>query len=299
MKDRPLIVACIPAFNEERTIGKVVLLTQKYVDKIIVCDDGSNDMTGEIAEKLGAMVIRHERNQGYGAALSTLFEKAREIGADVMVTLDADDQHNPHDIPRLIEPILRKEADIVIGSRLIGSIKGNIPRYRKFGIKMITKIAKKTSYKNITDAQSGYRAYGRRAIELIYLGESEMGASTEILMKAKEHDLRIVEVPVEVRYDEDSSTQNPIMHGLSVILSMVKYMSIRRPLLFYGLPGFISMLIAISFWIWTLQIFTATRQIATNIAIIAMATTLVGLTLLTTAIILWVLVSLVREAKHA
>jgi len=296
MNNRPFIVACIPAYNEERTIARIVMLAQKHVDKVIVCDDGSTDMTGEIASKLGAEVIRHERNMGYGAALSILFEKAREVKAHVMVILDADGQHNPDDIPKLLTPIVEGEADIVIGSRFIGKAE-NIPKYRKAGIKVITGLAKAASYNNITDAQSGFRAYSRKAIESIRISETGMGASTEILIKAKDGNLKIIEVPIKINYDKDSSTQNPISHGMDVILSTVKQMSMRRPLLFYGIPGFASLLVALFFWVWTIQIFAATRQIVTNIALIAIAATIVGLMLLTTAVILWVLVSIIREKR--
>ncbi|MEM4234770.1 MAG: glycosyltransferase family 2 protein, partial [Candidatus Methanomethylicaceae archaeon] len=119
----PLVIACIPAYNEERNIASVLLKTMKYVDKVIVCDDGSLDMTGEIAERLGAEVIRHERNMGYGAALRSLFKRSAELDPDVMVTIDADSQHNPEDIKRLTDPVLKGEADIVIGSRLL--VEGN------------------------------------------------------------------------------------------------------------------------------------------------------------------------------
>ena len=122
-------MACIPAFNEEKTIAKVVLLTQKHVDKVVVCDDGSTDMTGEIAERLGAEVIRHERRLGYGAAIQSLFRRARELGADVMVTLDADLQHNP-DIPVLVKPLWEGGADIVVGSRFLGMRR----RFRGIGV---------------------------------------------------------------------------------------------------------------------------------------------------------------------
>jgi glycosyltransferase involved in cell wall biosynthesis len=128
-KAKPLIIACIPAYNEEKTIAKVVLLTKKYVDTVVVCDDGSADMTSELAEELGAEVIRHEKNRGYGAALASLFRRAREINADVMVTLDADYQHNPDYISRLVEPILKGEANMVIGSRFLAedSARGSEP----------------------------------------------------------------------------------------------------------------------------------------------------------------------------
>jgi glycosyltransferase involved in cell wall biosynthesis len=294
-----LVVACIPAYNEERTIASVVVKAQKYVDKVIVCDDGSTDLTGEIARRLGAEVIRHERNMGYGTALSSLFKAARELDASAMVILDADLQHNPSDIPRLLSPVVKGEADIVIGSRFLEK-EGGVPKYRGLGIRLITNFAKGVSYGEITDAQSGFRAYSRRAINSITPSEQGMGASTEILLKAKEIGLKVVEVPIRISYDvEKPSTHNPLLHGLDVILSTVKHLSIRRPLVFYGVPGFAALVVALFFWVWTLQIFASTRQIVTNIALIALGATLVGLMLLTTAVILWVLISVVREAKYS
>jgi len=298
MSEKPKIVAAIPALDEEKAIAKVVIKSMMHVDKVIVCDDGSRDMTGEIARRLGAEVIRHDRNMGYGAALASLFERAREMGADVMVTLDADMQHNPEDIPRLVKPILNGEADIVVGSRFLDEGDKEVPKGRRFGIKVITKLANAASYKELTDAQSGFRAYSRKAIELITPTEQGMGASTEILLRAKEKGLRIKEVPIKVNYDvEKPSTHNPLYHGLDVVLSTVKHISIRHPLLFYGFPGALALVIAIVFWIWTFQIFAATRQVVTNIVLIAIGATIVGLMLLTTAMILWVLVSVIREAQ--
>jgi glycosyltransferase involved in cell wall biosynthesis len=212
------------------------------------------------------------------------------------VILDADLQHDPNDIPKILSPILNGEVDIVIGSRTLN--ESNMPRYRRMGLRVITKLANKVSYKDINDAQSGFRAYNRKAIHSIILTERGMGASTEILLRAKECGLKIKEVPIEINYDvERPSTQNPLVHGLDVVLSTVKQMSIRHPLLFYGLPGVISMLISLFFWIWTVQTFATTRQVITNVTLIAVASTLVGLVLLTTAMILWVLVSVVREVR--
>jgi len=293
--NKPLIVACIPAFNEEKTIASVIIKAQRHVDKVIVCDDGSMDMTAEIAKKLGADVVSHGKNLGYGAALATLFEKAREENADIMVIVDGDGQHNPDDIPRLIEPIIGGEADIVIGSRFLGEGVGQVPRYRRAGIKIITKITDKATYNELTDAQSGFRAYNKKAIISIKPSEMGMGASAEILIKAHKLGLKVKEIPVKISYGKDVSTHNPIYHGIDVVLSIVKHLSIRHPLLFYGVPGFILIMIALVFWIWTLQIFTATRQVVTNITLVAIGATMVGLTLLTTAIILWVLASLIRE----
>ena len=295
--NKPFIVACIPAKDEEKAIAKVIIKTMRHVDKVIVCDDGSKDMTGEIAGRLGAEVIRHERNLGYGAALASLFEKAREVKADIMITIDGDGQHNSDDIPSLIEPIISGEADVTIGSRFINRSEDQTPSYRKTGIKIITKMTNMLTHNEITDAQSGFRAYSRKAIEHIKPSEMGMGASTEILMNTNGNGLRIKEVPIKIIYGKGSSTHNPLSHGIGIVLSTVKHLSIRRPLLFYGVPGFILLIIALFFWVWTLQIFAVTRQIMTNITLIAIGATIVGLMLLTTAIILWVLVSVLRERQ--
>lgn len=288
------MVACIPAYNEERNIASVVVRVLKYVDKVIVCDDGSTDLTGEVAEKLGAEVLKHGVNMGYGAALGSLFKRARELDPDVTVVLDADLQHNPQDIPRLIEPIVKGEADIVIGSRLLKGSVGDIPAYRRFGVKTISRFAGRFSY-SLSDAQSGFRAYSRRAVKLIQPAEQGMGASTEILLKAKEHGLAVMEVPIEIRYDGKRAKRNPFYHGLDVLLSTLKIVSIKHPLLFYGTPGLASLGVALVFWVLTLQHFAATRMVSTNLALAAIGATLFGLILMTIAIILYVLISVVRE----
>jgi glycosyltransferase involved in cell wall biosynthesis len=233
-----MIVAGIPAYNEEKTIAEVILLTQKYVDKIIVCDDGSKDLTAEIAQKLGAIIVQHKRNLGYGAAIQSLFEKAETINADVMLTLDADGQHNPEDIPKLLKPIQAYEADIVIGSRFLEESKSQVPRYRRLGIKLITKMSNGTVKNKISDAQSGFRAYNKRAIENLYLQEKGMGISAEILLKAGEQNLRVAEVPIGVKYKGvETSTHNPLRHGLNVITAILRLILYEKPLKFLGIPG--------------------------------------------------------------
>jgi len=291
---KPYIIAGIPAYNEEKTIAKVILKARKYVDKVIVCDDGSTDMTAEIAEALGAEVIRHERNMGYGAAIGSLFEKAREENADIMITLDADGQHNPDDIPRLLKSIVNGEADIVIGSRFL-TREADIPTYRKIGIKVINWImrakAKKTS-----DTQSGYRAYSKKALQLIKPAEMGMGVSTEILLKAEQNNLKIKEVPIRIFYNVGQpSTINPLTHALDVIFSTIKQLSIRHPLMFYGIPGIISLLVALGTGLMLIHLFNATRYFSLPLAIITVGFGMAGAILCSTAIMLWILVSLIRE----
>ncbi len=288
------IVAGIPAYNEEDKIAPVILRTRKYVDKVLVCDDGSSDLTSEIARGLGADVVAHDRNLGYGAAISSLFREASRIGAAILVTIDADGQHDPDSIPELIAPLTTGEADIVIGSRFIG--KGSkIPKSREAGIKALTGLSSRLAYEGITDAQSGMRAYGGKSIEHVRPTEMGMGASIEILAKAKQSNLRVKEIPVVVSYTNTSSTHNPVYQAGDVVLSTIKHLSIRHPLLFYGVPGFASLLISLAFWWWTLSLYVAERRIVTNIALISVASTIVGLVLAAVAVILWVTITVVRE----
>ena len=294
---KPLIIACIPAFNEERTIAKVILQTQKYVDMVIVCDDGSRDMTAEIAEKLGVVVVKHPRNLGYGASLNTLFKEAIKFNPSCIVTIDADGQHDPSNIPKLVEPIVMGEADIVIGSRFLSS-RDSAPRYRRLGIKLITSITRKVSYKQITDAQSGFRAYSRKAIEVLGLTELGMGVSTEILIKARRERLRIVEKPITISYNvEKPSKKNPLLHALDVITSTLKHYSIIHPLTFYGLPGSIMILVGVFFGIWTLEIYRAEGRLVVSLTLLTIGSALIGLLLIVTGIMLFTLVSVVRELK--
>ena len=225
---KPLVVACIPAFNEEERIAGVIGRARRYVDTVIVCDDGSSDATGKLAESLGAEVIRHEVNRGYGAALASLFRRAEELGADVMVILDADGQHDPDEIPKLVGPVLRGEADLVVGSRFLADGGRAIPWLRRLGIRMITIMCKLLAYRSLTDAQCGFRAYSKRAIKLVRPTERGMGASTEILLKARAHRLKLIEVPVRTIYDEKTPRENILLHGLSVVASTLKHALVER-----------------------------------------------------------------------
>lgn len=289
------IVALIPAYNEAANIDAVLEETMGYVDEIIVCDDGSEDDTAKIAGSHGVKLIKHRENRGYGAALKTLFNAALSSGADIAVTLDADGQHDPRDIARLVNELAQQGCDISIGSRVIDEESQEIPRWRVGGVKLINRFMDNGGKLGVTDSQSGFRAYSRRALETLTVTEDGMGASKEILLKARENDLKICEVPIKIHYHEDSSTSTPLVHVISVVLSTVRHLSINKPLTFYGIPGITSMLISLFFWTWAFSIFSQTRGIITSIALIALGTTMVGLLLMTTAIVLWVLMGLFRE----
>jgi glycosyltransferase involved in cell wall biosynthesis len=298
---KPFIVVGIPAFNEERTIARIVLEAQKYADKVIVCDDGSTDMTAEIAERLGAAVIKHETNKGYGAAINSLFKHARKLDADVLVTLDGDGQHDPSEIPMVIKPLLENRADIVIGSRFVKeeNVSNGMPWYRKLGVKVITKLTNAASKHYVKDAQSGFRAYNNQSLKKLNTLENGMGVSVEILLEAKKKGLRIHEVPAKCNYNDiQSSTYNPLRHGIDVIMSIIKLVVEEKPLVLLGIPGILFLILGTIFGVWMLQIYATEKQIITNIALASIAFTLMGFFALSTAITLYAISRLAEKINN-
>ena len=285
----------IPAFNEEKNIAAIITKLADITDTIIVCNDGSSDLTSDIAEKMGAFVINHEKNLGYGAAIRSIFLKAKELDGDILVTFDADGQHRIEDIENVTKPIIDQEADLVIGSRFLDESEKEVPRYRKVGIKVITKITNASIKKQLTDSQSGFRAYSKKVLAELNPSELGMGISTEILIKASSKNFRITEVPIKILYAGDTSTHNPVSHGSSVIFSTIKYTSIEHPLKFYGIPSMILFIIGISFTYLSAEYYAEIGRLNTNLTIIAASTVLIAVVLLITSILLYSLVSVVRE----
>ena len=289
------IIIGIPAFNEERNIASIITKLRSISDTIVVCNDGSSDLTSEIAERMGAVVINHEKNLGYGGAIRSIFLKAKELDGDVLVTFDADGQHRIEDIENVITPIIEEKADLVIGSRFLNESEKEVPQYRKVGIKVITKITNASIKKQLTDSQSGFRAYSKKVVDNLNPSEMGMGISTEILIKASTRNYKITEVPIKILYSGNTSTHNPISHGSSVILSTIKYTSIEHPLKFYGIPSIIFFIIGISFTYLSAQYYAEIGRLSTNLTIIAAGTVLIAVVLLITSILLYTLISVVRE----
>ena len=290
------IIVGIPAFNEEKNIASIIERLYDITDKIIVCNDGSSDRTSSIASRMGVEVIDHATNMGYGSAIWSIFDRARKSDCDILVTFDADGQHRIQDINLVLEPILKDKADIVIGSRFLNEVD-DVPKYRKFGIKTITVLTNAISGSNITDAQSGFRAYNKKALERIVPSDAGMGVSTEILIKAANNKLRITEIPITILYEGDTSTHNPVSHGASVVLSTVKFVALERPLTFYGIPGMIFLVIGLFFVGWTLQNYATSREIITNVTLIGTGCTILGVLLLMTSSILYSMINIIREIK--
>jgi len=278
----PGIYILIPAYNEEKYIARVILEASKY-GKVIVCDDGSTDYTGDIAKKMGAEVIKHGFNKGYGASLKSLFIKVLEYMPDIVVTIDADLQHDPSYIPVLIDFMKANDADIVIGAR---SEKDETPIYRRLGVKIFSKLLSK----EFSDVQSGYRVYKGSIIQNLIPKESGMEASIEILENALEHGYKIIEYPIMIRYKGlQTSTLNPLRHGYNIFTKILHLKVLERPITYLGIPGFLMFLTGLLSGIWVILRYMEVRQVAIGTAVITAILIISGIIFMLVAIQLYVL----------
>lgn len=282
-----LRLLCIPAYNEEKMIGDVVKKSLKYVDHVIVCDDGSSDLTSEKAENAGAYVIRNTKNSGKGSALKSLFNYAKKSQADVIITIDGDGQFLPEEIPKLITPILENRSDVVIGYRF--DDKTEMPRYRKMGNKLLDRITSMASDLPFRDTQSGFRAYSKRAIDMIKFSTDGFGADSEILIDASKRGLRISEVKVTVIYNtgEETSTKNPVSHSSDVVGSLIELVALKHPLKYLGIPGVVLLGLGIAYSVVVLSIFNETRYFSIPSTFLALGSLIIGLILLLMSVVLF------------
>jgi len=215
----PTIMVGIPCYNEEVAIGSLVLRASQYADHVVVLDDGSTDKTAEVARLAGAQVLVHDVNIGKGAALRDLFAYATQSGFGIIVIIDGDGQHNPDDIPKLLDPLLRDEADVVNGSRYLSGEAGSTPRYRRFGQVVLDRVIHLglNGDVTITDTQSGFRAFSTKTAPFFKFNTDKLTIDSEMLMDAANAQLRIKEVDVGVRYDVGYSSKHPLSHGLQVL----------------------------------------------------------------------------------
>ena len=285
-------LACIPAYNEENHIADVIKKSLLYVDQVVVCDDGSTDDTAKIAKSAGAIVIS-QSNQGYGAAISTLFDYARRNNAKIMVTLDSDGQHNPEQIPLLLDAIITHGVDVSIGSRFLGDTEAS--GYRKAGIKIITSAANYGTNLKISDSQSGFRAYSQKAISTIHPTEQGMSVSTEILLKISNKGLSLAEVPISIIYGPDTSEHNSVSHGVSVLMNTLKYISIKHPIKFYGIPGLFLTILGVILGGVFLDAYLNDQVVFYGSLLGAVVLFLLGAILSVTAIILFSIANLIRD----
>lgn len=279
------ISAVIPAYNEARSIGSVVAIAKKYVDQVIVVDDGSTDMTAEIARRVGAVVVEHDTNSGKGTALNTGFQKARELFyPGIIVVLDGDWQHLPEELPQVLDPIMQCKADIVIGSRYLEETS-NVPLKRVIGHRGFNQLINTFSGTNVTDSQSGFRAFSANAVKNIRFGSAGFSVEAEMQFLAHSLNLSVMEVPITIRY-EDKPKRNVFGQGFTVLGGIVALVSQHRPLLFFSIAGIVSIIMAAVLGIWATQIYASSEQLAIAVTVLVVTLLVTSNSLIMTGLVL-------------
>jgi len=278
------IVVIIPAYNEERFIGSVVLKLREFPVKIIVVDDGSTDDTAALAKAAGARVFSLPSNQGKGAALNFGFQQARVYHPDVVVLIDGDGQHLPEELPGVICPILNGEADIAVGSRYINN-SSNTPLDRRLGHKLIGFLTSLATGVEVADSQNGYRAFSKKAYEQIRFNSSDFSVESEMQFLANEFGLTVKEVPITIRY-LDKQKRTAIQQGMIVLSGIIKLASQYRPLLFFGGGGLIMLSVGVVWGLVVVARYIQSGLLAMGYALICVLLCVIGLVLFSTGIML-------------
>ncbi|RNJ77376.1 MAG: glycosyltransferase [Nitrosopumilus sp. H13] len=280
-------IACIPAYNEQAMISDIIIRCKRFVDEVVVCDDGSTDDTAKKAGEAGATVLSHKKNVGKGGAMKTLFDYVKESDADVIVTIDGDGQFLPEEIPRLADLIAKDELDIVIGYRYENA-KG-MPSYRMFGNKMLDKITKMAADLPFRDTQSGFRAYSKKAADVISFSTNGFGVDSEILIDASKKGLVIAEEKVTVLYNTGgkTSTKNPVSHTSGVLGVLLESIAINHPLRYLGIPGTALIMVGIALGWYVLAVFDAIGYFSLPFTFASIVVLLIGILLILMSVVLF------------
>ncbi|MBN1680891.1 MAG: glycosyltransferase family 2 protein [Anaerolineae bacterium] len=291
------IIAVIAAYNEDRFIGSVVLKTWHHVDQVLVIDDGSTDSTAAIAEQAGAVVIRHDHNHGKAEAVNTGLRRAREMNAGIVVLLDADGQHDPSQIPRLIAPILDHTADLVVGSRFLEH-RSRIPRWRILGQHALTLATNVASGVTLTDSQSGFRALSQNALDkLSFRPNGGFSVESEMQFLINQHRLTVQEISVTMTYVEGPK-RNPFTHGFQVLNGIVTLVSQHRPLFFFGVAGVLILLSGLLLGVDVIDRYNRFQSLAIGRALISILLDIIGIQTLFTGIILHSLRAFLTQHRY-
>ena len=274
------ILLCIPAYNEENVIGDLIKNSLKFVDSVVVYDDGSEDETCKMAEDAGAYVITNSQNNGKGFALRSLFKYVKHHDFDIIVTMDGDGQFKPDEITKLCNPISNDGYEMVIGYRFDDN--DEMPKYRELGNKVLDNMSNLASKSPFRDSQSGFRAYSKKAIEVINFSNDGFGVDSEILINAIEKKLKITEVKVSVIYNTGypTSTENPVSHFSHVFGSLVESVLIKSPLKFLGFPGILCLIFGIIISAYVLNLFNEIGYFSIPFTLISLGLFTFGLMLI-------------------
>lgn len=296
LSEKPSVMVAMPAYNEQERVGATVAAVKPFADVVVVVDDGSKDNTIPAAEEAGAVVIRHRINQGYGGALRTIFLTAQKYKPDILIIIDSDGQHDPKDVPRFVEKIM-EGYDVVIGSRFLEtSSKDMVPGYRKFGMKVLDRATLMAAGNiRVSDSQCGYRAYAKSAYMVIRPSGKGMSAGSEILVQMSDHQLKVGEIPIKVRYDIDgTSSQNPFRHGITVLMNVLRFVTIRRPVTAFGIPGLIILIIGVFLAYQALLISVETGAWSPTITLVSMMMLMMGMLICSVAVILYAVAQMIQ-----
>ncbi len=291
------IAVAIPAFNEDRFICSVVHKARHYAGRVLVIDDGSTDQTAALAEEAGAEVVRHPRNLGKAGAVRSAFRWAAGQACAVLVLLDGDGQHDPSSIPELARPVLEGEADMVVGTRF-GAVRSRIPAYRQLGQHALTFATNASSGLPISDSQSGYRAFSRRALERMRLYQDGFAVESEMQFVAKQHGLRVVEVPVHAAYVERAK-RNPLAHGMSIMQGILYLLERQRPLQLFGFFGSLSLLLGLGLGVHVSAVYAQTQTLAVGFTLLTVLLISVGVQTAFAGILLHAIRQHLREPRDA
>ena len=297
--ERPHVMVAMPAFNEEKSVGRVVSYAKKYAHLVLVVNDCSTDNTANAAKEAGAEVISHTANQGYGGSALTAFQTAQKYQPDVLILMDADGQHNPEDIPRFVAKI-QEGYDVVIGSRYLEQDSQEmIPFYRKVGMRALdtsTRMSAKTL--ETTDVLCGFRAFNKNAYSKIHHLDPTYHGCTDIIVQLSEHGMNFGEIPVKVRYDMgNTSKKNPVALGLDLLTGILQMVSLKRPLLFFGVPGVLITILGVVLSILALTVFFGSGVWATTLTLVSLMVVMLGLLLCSVSVILFAIAGVLKELR--
>jgi glycosyltransferase involved in cell wall biosynthesis len=294
------LIAVIPAYNEELVIGSVVLRTRQYVERIIVVDDGSSDRTSEVAKMAGAEVIRLDANTGKAYALLLGLRHARNMGCTTAVMLDGDGQHDPREIPRVAGLVMEGKADLVIGSRFLKK-NNEIPKYRQVGQKTLDLFTNMGANSKVTDSQSGFRAISCKALENLDFRSDGYNVESDMINHFSKIGLTIHEVPISVRYDvPNKHKKNPVSHGVGVLTQLINLIGYRRPLLLFGIPGFVFIVGGMVAEIWVFaELYAGGGSFHYVLAIGSAFVLITGMLLVVAGLILNTLVMIVKDQRNS
>ncbi len=213
-----MLLAIVPAYNEENTIARVIREVSLHVDEVVVIDDGSHDATAQCAKRAGATVLRHTVNRGQGAAIETGHEYARRVSANYVLHFDADGQFSPLDIPPAFRMLKQSGSDVLFGSRFLET-KSALPFFKKYILFPLISLVNRYIFGiQLKDTHNGFRILTKKALEVIHITHDKMAHATEIPSLVHKHHLSYIEFPVKVTYHEYGQD---MLDGVSVVADLV------------------------------------------------------------------------------